>query len=94
MSLQSSEPSPDRDELVRIRAYAIWEEEGRPHGRDKEHWERALREMNGGEQTLEDVPPTAAEDEAAAPQVAVQSEMPAGNGRKRRERARLGSFQA
>jgi hypothetical protein len=27
------------------RAYAIWESEGRPHGRDYEHWLRAEREI-------------------------------------------------
>ena len=32
--------------LVRQRAYEIWESENRPHGRDKEHWERALREIS------------------------------------------------
>jgi hypothetical protein len=30
---------------VRERAYAIWEEEGRPDGRAVEHWERAYREI-------------------------------------------------
>lgn len=28
---------------VRERAYAIWEQEGRLHGNDREHWERAKR---------------------------------------------------
>ena len=27
------------------RAYALWESEGRPHGRDAEHWLRAEREL-------------------------------------------------
>jgi hypothetical protein len=31
--------------LVRTRAYQIWEAEGRPHGRDAEHWFRALEEI-------------------------------------------------
>ncbi len=26
------------DEIVRTRAYALWESEGRPLGRDAEHW--------------------------------------------------------
>ena len=30
---------------IRQRAYAIWEEEGRPDGREWDHWERALREI-------------------------------------------------
>jgi hypothetical protein len=32
-------------EAVRIRAYHIWESEGRPDGRALIHWTRALREM-------------------------------------------------
>ena len=30
---------------IRYRAYTIWEEEGRPLGREWDHWERALREI-------------------------------------------------
>ena len=26
---------------IKARAHAIWEEEGRPEGRDREHWQRA-----------------------------------------------------
>jgi Protein of unknown function (DUF2934) len=37
--------SPDQEGLVRKRAHAIWEKEGRPHGREKEHWEKALHEL-------------------------------------------------
>jgi hypothetical protein len=33
------------EEKIRSRAYAIWETEGRPHGRDRAHWEQALREV-------------------------------------------------
>lgn len=29
------------------RAYAIWESEGRPHGRDQDHWRRAEAEIGG-----------------------------------------------
>ena len=35
------------------RAYAIWESEGRPHGRDTEHWLQAERELA----TATDPPP-------------------------------------
>jgi hypothetical protein len=42
----------DRKELIKQRAYAIWEQEGRPHGRHEEHWKRASEEMHG----LEDAP--------------------------------------
>jgi hypothetical protein len=33
------------DDAVRERAYQIWEREGRPHGRDFEHWVRAQVEL-------------------------------------------------
>jgi len=37
---------PDRDDRIRRRAHEIWEREGRPHGKDAEHWERAQREVD------------------------------------------------
>jgi hypothetical protein len=37
-------PSPDL-ERIRLRAYHIWEQEGRPHGRDAEHWREAERQL-------------------------------------------------
>jgi hypothetical protein len=30
---------------IRERAYAIWEQEGRPEGRELDHWIRAIREV-------------------------------------------------
>ncbi|WP_371071324.1 MULTISPECIES: DUF2934 domain-containing protein [unclassified Sinorhizobium] len=33
-----------REEWIRKRAYALWEEEGRPAGRDPIHWEQARKE--------------------------------------------------
>lgn len=33
------------EEQVRQRAYALWDEEGRPSGRDDEYWHRAEREL-------------------------------------------------
>jgi hypothetical protein len=33
------------DKAISERAYHIWEAEGRPQGRDREHWERASREI-------------------------------------------------
>jgi hypothetical protein len=30
---------------IRQRAHQIWESEGRPHGSDLDHWERARREL-------------------------------------------------
>ena len=34
---------PEIEEKIRARAHAIWEKEGRPHGKHLEHWERAKR---------------------------------------------------
>jgi hypothetical protein len=33
------------ERLIRERAYGIWIEEGRPHGRDLAHWQRAHQEL-------------------------------------------------
>jgi hypothetical protein len=32
---------------IELRAYLIWESEGRPHGREAEHWHRAEAEIFG-----------------------------------------------
>jgi hypothetical protein len=36
-----------QDELaaIELKAYQIWDREGRPHGRHEEHWQQALREL-------------------------------------------------
>ncbi|WLR95160.1 DUF2934 domain-containing protein [Shinella zoogloeoides] len=39
-----------RREWISKRAYSIWEEAGRPHGHDGEHWEQAARERDEFEQ--------------------------------------------
>lgn len=36
----------NREKTVRDKAYAIWEAEGRPDGRDAEHWQRAEDEIS------------------------------------------------
>lgn len=38
-------PGIDEEELIRLKAYAIWIAEGQPEGREQEHWTRARREM-------------------------------------------------
>ncbi len=35
----------EKEEAVRLRAYAIWKEEGCPHGHDLRHWLQAKEEM-------------------------------------------------
>jgi hypothetical protein len=44
------EANPEREARIRERAYRMWEENGRPHGRDVEFWERA-RELVGMEES-------------------------------------------
>jgi hypothetical protein len=34
------------EERIRERAYQIWEREGKPHGRDAEHWQQAASEID------------------------------------------------
>lgn len=57
--------SDDRIDRIRRRAHAIWDREGRPDGRDAEHWSRAEAEIGtdrgGGETTA---PPAACAVEA------------------------------
>jgi len=43
----------DRDRRVRERAHMIWEREGRPEGRDSEHWTQAEREIANEEAAAE-----------------------------------------
>jgi hypothetical protein len=35
---------PDAEQIIKNRAHAIWEAEGRPEGRAAEHWQMALSE--------------------------------------------------
>jgi hypothetical protein len=34
-----------KEQQIRERAFQIWIEEGRPDGKDKEHWEKAKAEL-------------------------------------------------
>lgn len=43
----------DRETRIRERAHAIWEEEGRPEGQKREHWERAAAEVDATERAGE-----------------------------------------
>ena len=40
-----------RDEWIKKRAYALWEEEGHPTGRDSMHWEQARKERESLERS-------------------------------------------
>jgi hypothetical protein len=50
MSGNPLESDPEREHRIRERAYHLWNDEGRPHGRDHEFWERA-RELIGMEES-------------------------------------------
>lgn len=41
-------PEPD-DDRIRLRAYEIWEEEGRPDGRADEHWRMAKWQLESAD---------------------------------------------
>lgn len=41
-----SEEAKKTDERVRIRAYHLWERDGRPLGRNDEYWAKALAEIH------------------------------------------------
>ncbi len=53
------------EEAIRLRAYLIWEREGRPDGRDFEHWLRAQDELR-----VAPKPSVPAADATAAPAAA------------------------
>jgi hypothetical protein len=36
-------PGEREEARIKERAYAIWEEEGHPHGKHEEHWQRAIQ---------------------------------------------------
>ncbi|ARQ12242.1 hypothetical protein NXC12_PA00005 (plasmid) [Rhizobium etli] len=39
-------PAVHREEEIRKRAYALWEKEGRPEGRHRDHWIHAEHELD------------------------------------------------
>jgi len=45
----------DKEAEIRERAYAIWEQEGRPTGNDMKHWLQAWQEIETGEVRNEDI---------------------------------------
>ena len=80
----------DLEQRIRERAYFIWEQEGRVHGRADEHWHRAKFELTAAAATFE--APAAAEPakkarRAAAPKSAAP--VPPAAPRRRRPAATL-----
>jgi hypothetical protein len=41
-------PDNDIEQRIRERAFLIWIEQGRPEGKDKEHWQQAESELMAG----------------------------------------------
>jgi hypothetical protein len=72
--------SRDAEALIQVRAYEIWEREGRPHGRDREHWFQAVKELIDG------VASDIAEVQAAAPELPKKA--------KARPRAKIAAAEA
>ena len=56
----------DKERTIRDRAYAIWQEEGEPEGREADHWHRASSEFETGG-TPEAADPTAGVDASGLP---------------------------
>jgi hypothetical protein len=59
--------SDDRIERIRARAHEIWEREGRPDGRDADHWRQASDEIDaeGADAVAANQAASAATDPAA-----------------------------
>jgi hypothetical protein len=54
---------PDREARIRRRAHQIWDESGRPEGRDLDHWQQATADIDAEDATANetaDAPMTAA----------------------------------
>lgn len=41
----SDEPPRSTEQQIRERAYELWDQAGRPHGRDEEFWQQARDEI-------------------------------------------------
>jgi CBS domain-containing protein len=54
--LEHSRRPFEREQRIRERAHALWEREGRPEGRDEEHWAQACREIDREEHAAETGP--------------------------------------
>jgi hypothetical protein len=62
--------SSERKAQIEHHAYKIWEAEGRPHGRDKEHWHRAEHDLAKSEPKAA---PSGASSVEATPDAAVNA---------------------
>ncbi|WP_159946482.1 DUF2934 domain-containing protein [Rhizobium sp. 18065] len=67
--MSDSDPGKDNDWIAR-RAYFHWEQEGRPHGRDGDHWHAALLDWQmlqaASDRTIDNAGQRVAEAQASA----------------------------
>lgn len=54
----------DRNARVREHAYRLWQQEGEPHGRDRDHWEQAERDIGHDGPSAEEAPAPAPSSQA------------------------------
>jgi hypothetical protein len=61
----------DREQKIKDRAHAIWEEQGKPHGQHDEHWLQAERDISSAVGSnpgkLDTSPPKATEPTSTGP---------------------------
>ncbi|WP_374293757.1 DUF2934 domain-containing protein [Sphingomonas sp.] len=57
----------EREKKVRDRAYALWQAEGEPHGRDQHHWSQAELELGADDADAAAEPADAAAEPADSP---------------------------
>jgi len=57
-----------REQRIRAKAHALWEADGRPEGREREHWEQAAKLVEEEERQAAraKVDPAAAKDDVTA----------------------------
>jgi hypothetical protein len=74
------------EEQIKELAYAIWEQEGRPEGKDVEYYFRAKKTLEGPEasRVIELAPPAPLVELAPPPPIVLLAQMPS----KRRRQAR------
>ena len=72
----------DRERQLREKAYQLWQQEGEPHGRDREHWQQAELDLPPADAPAAEDAVTADEAEtvtgvARAPEDATSAPAPA-----------------
>ena len=60
----------DKEGRIRERAYEIWVREGRPHGRDAEHWQKAEAEIAAESGAVADRAAAGSKPQSEAPSAA------------------------